>query len=313
MNKTVNKSGIQDLGWARANIFNVQCQFNHLITITCKQINTYLTLFLEHDDKQRKPKNKIKIKFHIKINYAKENVHGGEFKIFKRRPRKTMIDILCNITVYKIGGKHVLLDTRVAHSQDSGWFSFNVTRAIRQWSRDAQSNHGLVVSVVDARGHLVNPRDFGIVSERGNKEKRPYLLGFGNTLPDVSTFSQEILISRDRRSTRDTSERSTNRPCHLQQFYVNFRNIGLHETIIAPKGYHAFLCTGTCLYPLKAESNVTHHALLQSLVHLASGFVPNPCCSPYKLKPLPVLYCDENNNIVMRKHPNMVATSCTCQ
>ncbi|CAB1351077.1 unnamed protein product [Coregonus sp. 'balchen'] len=40
--------------------------------------------------------------------------------------------------------------------------------------------------------------------------------------------------------------------------------------------------------------------------------VPKACCAPTKLSPISVLFCDDNNNVILKKHHNMVVKTCGC-
>ncbi|XP_015424158.1 PREDICTED: bone morphogenetic protein 8B [Myotis davidii] len=49
------------------------------------------------------------------------------------------------------------------------------------------------------------------------------------------------------------------------------------------------------------------------LVHLMKpDAVPKACCAPTKLSATSVLYYDSSNNVILRKHRNMVVKACGC-
>lgn len=53
--------------------------------------------------------------------------------------------------------------------------------------------------------------------------------------------------------------------------------------------------------------------LLSPQVHLMKPeAVPKACCAPTKLSATSVLYYDSNNNVILKKHRNMVVKSCGC-
>lgn len=263
----------------------------------------------------------VKLKFKVTFTPETEQVKGGEFKVYKRLPRnKSMADILCTMSMYAIkpeGNQPVLLNTQDVRAWEAGWFTFNVTSVMKQWALFPLTNYGFQLVVRTSTGDEVNPRDFGVVGTHGNRQKRPYLLGFVNTRKSMHSFTQEIISSDNARRTRRASnwqKQVRPRTCHLQKFFVDFRDIGLQDTIITPKGYHAHYCTGTCVEPLEIDANATNHAMIQALAHLLdTANVPDPCCAPNALKPISVLFFDDNGNIVLKKHAEMVATSCACQ
>ena len=48
-------------------------------------------------------------------------------------------------------------------------------------------------------------------------------------------------------------------------------------------------------------------------VHLLKPHaVPKACCAPTKLSATSVLYYDSSNNVILRKHRNMVVRACGC-
>jgi hypothetical protein len=59
----------------------------------------------------------------------------------------------------------------------------------------------------------------------------------------------------------------------------------------------------------------TNHASIQSIVKAVGirSAVPSPCCVPTSLAPLPLLYVDENNDIVLRSYPDMSVRTCGCR
>ncbi|XP_021119082.1 bone morphogenetic protein 8B-like [Heterocephalus glaber] len=101
--------------------------------------------------------------------------------------------------------------------------------------------------------------------------------------------------------------------CRRHELYVSFQDLGWLDWVIAPKGYSAFYCEGECSFPLDSCMNATNHAILQSLVHLMKpDAVPKACCAPTKLSATSVLYYDSSNNVILRKHRNMVVKACGC-
>lgn len=101
--------------------------------------------------------------------------------------------------------------------------------------------------------------------------------------------------------------------CRRHELYVSFQDLGWLDWVIAPQGYSAYYCEGECSFPLDSCMNATNHAILQSLVHLMKpDAVPKACCAPTKLSATSVLYYDSSNNVILRKHRNMVVKACGC-
>lgn len=101
--------------------------------------------------------------------------------------------------------------------------------------------------------------------------------------------------------------------CRRHELYVSFQDLGWLDWVIAPQGYSAYYCEGECSFPLDSCMNATNHAIVQSLVHLMKpDAVPKACCAPTKLSATSVLYYDSSNNVILRKHRNMVVKACGC-
>lgn len=117
-------------------------------------------------------------------------------------------------------------------------------------------------------------------------------------------------------STVDNPPRKANTSgeCSRLELFVDFEQIGWSSWIIAPKGYPAFYCKGHCNFPLGQSQRPTNHATVQSIVHelnLAPD-VGKPCCVPTSLLNVPLLFYDDNDNVVLRMYEDMVADSCGC-
>lgn len=61
----------------------------------------------------------------------------------------------------------------------------------------------------------------------------------------------------------------------------------------------------------KSHASACHPLPCQ--VHLMKpDAVPKACCAPTKLSATSVLYYDSSNNVILRKHRNMVVRACGC-
>ena len=96
--------------------------------------------------------------------------------------------------------------------------------------------------------------------------------------------------------------------------YVDFAEVEWDDWIIAPPGYHAYVCAGTCPMMLADHLNATNHAQVQSLLHsVSSRLVPAPCCVPTALSSISMLYVDESDKVVLRNYRDMVVEACGCR
>uniref|UniRef100_A0A3B3ZD59 TGF-beta family profile domain-containing protein n=1 Tax=Periophthalmus magnuspinnatus TaxID=409849 RepID=A0A3B3ZD59_9GOBI len=162
----------------------------------------------------------------------------------------------------------------------------------------------------------------GLVGRRGPRSKQPFMVTF---------FRESQVPCRPPRAVRPNQRRrkpkpdlpmpsihsqyhmNNGAPCQRHELYVSFSDLGWKDWVLAPTGYLAYYCDGECFYPLGSCMNATNHALIQQVVHLLKpNEVPKACCAPTKLSPISVLFYDDNNNVILKKHRNMVVKSCGC-
>ena len=105
--------------------------------------------------------------------------------------------------------------------------------------------------------------------------------------------------------------------CCRRQFYVNFRDIGWSDWIIAPSGYHANYCEGECpshVASLGASSLSFHSAVINH--YRLRGYSPfqstRSCCVPTRLRAMSMLYYNEEQKIIKKDIHNMVVEECGC-
>ncbi|XP_018398313.1 PREDICTED: uncharacterized protein LOC108776256 [Cyphomyrmex costatus] len=127
----------------------------------------------------------------------------------------------------------------------------------------------------------------------------------GRRRPARSTNGQNLLASEQ--SGNATEE------CTRHELYVDFHDIGLSSSIIAPAGYSAYQCKGVCEPPLSQNQRPTNHATIQAIVHKLAKDVDRPCCVPTKLLSTSILFYDDNENVVLKMYEDMIADHCGCR
>ncbi|XP_031414907.1 bone morphogenetic protein 10-like [Clupea harengus] len=103
--------------------------------------------------------------------------------------------------------------------------------------------------------------------------------------------------------------------CKKTPLYVEFKDIGWDNWIVAPDGYQANACRGLCQIPLTGDVSPTKHAEIQSMVSLKfPKRVSPPCCVPTKLDPISLLYKDHKGVVTLKhKYEDMVVAECGCR
>ncbi|NXB00193.1 BMP8B protein, partial [Cnemophilus loriae] len=221
-----------------------------------------------------------------------------------------------------------LLDVQDLRAGTEGWLVFDVTAASNHWSADQKYNLGLRLYVETDEGHSVDPGSAGLLGRRGPRSKQPFMVTFFRASPSPARVTRAAKPPRRRQPKKsndlphpnklpgifdDVHATDGRQVCRRHELYVSFQDLGWLDWVIAPQGYSAYYCEGECAFPLDSCMNATNHAILQSLVHLMKPeAVPKACCAPTKLSATSVLYYDSNNNVILKKHRNMVVKSCGC-
>ncbi|MCJ8744788.1 hypothetical protein PDJAM_G00122480 [Pangasius djambal] len=120
-----------------------------------------------------------------------------------------------------------------------------------------------------------------------------------------------------RRSKRGLECEGNMRACCKRHFYVNFKDIGWSDWIIAPSGYHANYCEGECPghaanmagSALSFHSTVINHYRMRGYSPFAGI---RSCCVPTRLRAMSMLYYNEEQKIIKKDIQNMIVEECGC-
>uniref|UniRef100_G1STJ6 TGF-beta family profile domain-containing protein n=2 Tax=Oryctolagus cuniculus TaxID=9986 RepID=G1STJ6_RABIT len=228
---------------------------------------------------------------------AGEAVTAAEFRIYKE-PSTQLVNRTLHVSTFQVVQEHsnresdlFFLDLQTLQAGDEGWLVLDVTAASDRWLLSRHRDLGLRLYV-----------------ETEDGEARGWAPGSGllRAVPAGASGTQRLLSY----AVHGSNGRQV---CRRHELYVSFRDLGWLDWVIAPQGYSAYYCEGECSFPLDSCMNATNHAILQSLVHLMKpDAVPKACCAPTKLSATSVLYYDSSNNVILRKHRNMVVKACGC-
>uniref|UniRef100_A0A8D2JL02 TGF-beta family profile domain-containing protein n=1 Tax=Varanus komodoensis TaxID=61221 RepID=A0A8D2JL02_VARKO len=266
---------------------------------------------------------------------AEEAVTAAEFRIYKMQSFSWHGNQTLHISIHEIVQEHrnreselLFLDLQDFQAQAEGWLVFDISAASNHWLLNRRYNLGLRLYVETEDGKSIDPGLAGFLGRHGPRSKQPFVVTFFRASPSQSRTPRAARQLRKRQHQKTKHPSHANRlpgsfddgrvpegrqVCRRHELYVSFQDLGWLDWVIAPQGYSAFYCEGECAFPLDSCMNATNHAILQSLVHLMKPeAAPKACCAPTKLSATSVLYYDSNNNVILKKHRNMVVKTCGC-
>ncbi|XP_053516711.1 bone morphogenetic protein 8B [Artibeus jamaicensis] len=265
---------------------------------------------------------------------AGETVTAAEFRIYKL-PSTHPLNRTLHVSVFEVVREQAnresdlfFLDLQTLRAEDEGWLVLDVTAASDRWLSNRNEDLGLRLYVETEDGRSVDPGLAGLLGRRAPRSKQPFMVTFFRESPNPTRVPRAVRSLR-RRLPKKTNELPQpnklpgifddihgshgRQVCRRHELYVSFQDLGWLDWVIAPQGYSAYYCEGECSFPLDSCMNATNHAIVQSLVHLMKpDAVPKACCAPTKLSATSVLYYDSSNNVILRKHRNMVVKACGC-
>lgn len=279
------------------------------------------------------------------LNFVIESTLKSDLRIYLNTSKKTLRDSQLTVSIHQIivpRKEYRLITRRIINASESQWHDFDILEASLLWKEYPEQNKGVVVDCRSSDKKRRTMKECGLVDFKGESENIPFLVSFyqsgdedellAEQLPqgdqgDKFKFQEKGNVARSKRSLltlfphaqdsfqryQTRSEHPENTTCIRHALYIRFKDLGWSEYIIAPEGYEAAYCRGACPFPLHDNMNASNHAIIQTLVHLISSDIPQPCCSPLRLAPLKVLFYNENTSIVMKRYTNMVVHDCGCQ
>lgn len=130
-------------------------------------------------------------------------------------------------------------------------------------------------------------------------------------------------------SHRKTSKRKKNKlltNCKKLDFYVDFIELGWDKWIIFPKMFNAHTCSGDCSLTFTSQkqlsqsssanlAHVTNHAQIMSILQMKHPLLSKQTtkCVSTKLKPLTVVFLDDNGFIKTKTYKDMIVDECGCR
>lgn len=278
--------------------------------------------------------------FNLSSLQPDEQIKKAELRVFKRRSKLENAHGHFKVTVHRLNRRAVdgstswkrkltTIDTKLVKCRRvGGWIVLNVTSAVTFWSSWPSRNFGLRITV---SGFGIANSDFYIATG-GRKEPILVIYGDGkekkqdkshksvNEIPNDTREITEQHTSRKRKNHDDTpftftrSRRSVDDRCARHKLFVKFRDLNWDKWIIAPRGFSAFYCMGTCPEIIDKYYNPSNHAIIQNLLHHRyNQNIPAACCVPTSLHSMSLMYFELDGSIVLKEYSGMVASTCGCR
>ncbi|MBN3283640.1 BMP2 protein, partial [Polyodon spathula] len=218
------------------------------------------------------------------------------------------------------------------HGSDQ-WESFNVSSDVFDWVGRRAGNLVFMLEVIHLNGSHPYLKQIGHLRVRRSVDQdesswaheRPLLVtyshdGRGQPLaPKVTKrhgksqhFVPRVKVKRNGKRNQKLKKLAMAR-CKRHPLFVDFKDVGWNQWIVAPSGYHAYYCQGECRFPLADHMNSSSHAMVQTLVNSVNRKVPRACCVPTELSSIAMLYLDQHERVVLKNYQEMVVESCGCR
>ncbi|XP_029282684.1 inhibin subunit beta Ab [Cottoperca gobio] len=206
--------------------------------------------------------------------------------------------------------KEDCVSEKMVDTRRSGWHTLAVSRSVQTLLDGGSSLLGLRVSCPLCTEAGASPILMPAVGEQAggrDQSHRPFLMV-------VLRAGEE---ATQRRVKRGLECDGKIRVCCKRQFYVNFKDIGWNDWIIAPSGYHANYCQGDCPNHMASfsGSSLSFHSTVINHYRMR-GYSPfqniKSCCVPTRLRAMSMLYYNEEQKIIKKDIQNMIVEECGC-
>jgi inhibin beta B chain len=200
----------------------------------------------------------------------------------------------------------------------SGWQKVDVTTLVQRWYQqdNKEIRLQLLVDCSGCRGrikvHLFEDDELDSVDNKQKRFSRDANIDANR--PFLVVHIEPNTIKRTRRRALDCSM-ATRTQCCKQRFYVSFKALGWDDWIIAPPGYYANYCSGSCAggFNRTPDTFLTYYSHVFHEVRKYNKLNGNQlCCAPLKFSSMSLIYFGPDSKIIKRDLPKMVVDECGC-
>ncbi|XP_073978504.1 decapentaplegic morphogen [Rhodnius prolixus] len=267
------------------------------------------------DDRRKQRNDRFRLFFNVSEVPKNEKVTAAELKLTVLGGEFAQRVLVHDIVRPGVKGKRPpllrLLDSSKISRKEGGAVTLDVLPAAERWALHPKQNHGLLIEVTTKKGaRPQKPSKLRIKRDLNGHSLLLYLDDGKIRQPNL-----EQILSRTKRAQSSKKQRRKDGRdiCRRHALYVDFKDVGWDDWIVAPPGYDAYYCYGDCPFPLADHLNSTNHAVVQTLVHSVNpSVVPKACCVPTQLSSISMLYVDDEN-IVLKNYQDMVVEGCGCR
>ena len=147
-------------------------------------------------------------------------------------------------------------------------------------------------------------------------ENETSITSINNTSMSHQNFLNRTKRHAYRRRYKKRQRYSSN--CKKVDFNVKFSELGWEKFIIYPKVFNAYLCSGNCELPSFMRRSAvpsTNHAQIISILEFKNPEIKAATakCVSTRLKPLTVIFIDENGRIKTKVYKDMIVDQCGCR
>ena len=302
-------------------LYNMQARVSTFSQVSC--------IFSEgHKRAEKRP---IIFSFEISDIKSFPEPNQVELRVFKRRSKQRNLREFYYIHLYRIFENNTtntsrenkrLISSRFVRNARGEWLSFDVTMELisQEYLLETEKPSFLFeIHAVEDRPKKTKP-----VTIAKSGRKQPFILVFFQKHPQplpTLEIKTPMGLSLDKfpfgklRFPRSAaSMNSPNKMCSRRKsLYINFHKLGM-TNIIAPRGYEAYYCDGTCPIYSSELYDLSLYSFLRNRQRLESGMkIPAASCVPTKLQSQNILYFNANGNIIINSFPGMIVSSCGCR
>ncbi|XP_037315457.2 inhibin subunit beta Ab [Pungitius pungitius] len=207
---------------------------------------------------------------------------------------------------------------KTVDARRSGWHTLAASRTVQSLLGGGRSSLGLRVSCPLCAEAGASPALAPAAGEHAGGRRqshRPFLAVV--LREEEEEEEEEGEAAGQRRVKRGLECDGKIRVCCKRQFYVNFKDIGWSDWIIAPSGYHANYCEGECPSHVASfgGSALSFHSTVINHYRMR-GYGPfqntKSCCVPTRLRAMSMLYYNEEQKIIKKDIQDMIVDECSC-